>query len=83
MNILQTIKDMFGSKKHLVAMLTILIVALNKKLGLDLEGNEVTMIVSIAVALIIGQGAADFGKGKLKAEFDHDIKSIKENRENE
>lgn len=65
---MDVLKDILGSKKHLVAVVAILIVALNRKLGLGLEDQEVKWIVAVAGSLIIGQGAADFGKGKLQAE---------------
>ena len=65
---MEVLKDMFGSKKHVVALITILIVALNRKLSLGLTEQEVKLIVATAGALIIGQGAADLGKGKFEAE---------------
>ena len=65
---MDVIKDILGSKKHLVAIGAICIVALNKKLGLGLTSEEIKWISGIASALILGQGAADLGKGKVQVE---------------
>jgi len=62
------LKDMFHSKKHVVAIVVMLIVAFNKKLGLELTDQDIRYIVATAAALIMGQGVADFGKGKVQAE---------------
>ena len=80
---MEVLKDMFGSKKHLVALVTILIVALNKKLGLDLAESEIKYIVATAGALIIGQGAADFGKGKQQADAKAEAAAEKASAERE
>lgn len=56
------------SKKLTVAILSILLVALNRKLGLGLEPSEITSLAGLVAAYLIGQGIADHGaQGAAKA----------------
>ena len=49
----------FLSKKLAVALLTILLTALNKKLGLDLSETEIMAIVGFASSYVLGQSFVD------------------------
>ena len=63
----QAFKDMFASKKLLVAI-TAVLVSVGAKVGLNV-GNDVLLPVVVLVAsYIVGQGIADAGKEKAKIE---------------
>ncbi|NRB12202.1 MAG: hypothetical protein HRU44_03105 [Candidatus Thalassarchaeum sp.] len=63
----QAFKDMFASKKFLVAI-TAVLVSVGAKVGLNV-GNDVLLPVVVLVAsYIVGQGIADAGKEKAKIE---------------
>lgn len=68
--ILNAIKGLLGSKKALSAVIAVLAIVGVRFLGLDeAQATEISMqITGVAAALILGQGAADLGKEKAKAE---------------
>lgn len=62
---MDTIRNAFaadGARKILIALLTATLVALNKKLGLGFEPTEITEVVAIGVALILGLAIHDHGR---------------------
>lgn len=63
------IKGILGSKKALMALLS-LVVWIVGKLGADLDTETLLPAVAPLWAYIFGQGIADFGKEKAKAEAD-------------
>lgn len=63
--ILSTIKQLLGSKKAVVAVVTVL-VALLGLFGLDLDADKLAAALSPLLAYIIGQGVADNGKEAAK-----------------
>ena len=67
MAIVNTIKEMFVSKKF-VASVAATVVAATAKVGLDLPVEEVGAIIAPLIAYILGQGWADAGKEKAKIE---------------
>lgn len=65
----RTAVALFGSKKFLALLATLITLVLTRKLGLDEPtatelGRE---IVAIAGAYMVGQGVADHGKERVKA----------------
>ena len=58
----------FTSKKFIVALLTGILVAVNDAMGMPLTAETITMIAGVAATYIVGQGVADVGKEKAKAE---------------
>lgn len=63
----KALKDMLGSKKA-VAMIVGLIVSLVGRLGLELDPEALTAVLSPVLAYILGQGLADAGKEKARIE---------------
>ncbi len=64
---MDVVRALFSSKKF-VAMLAGLVATLVAKIGLELDEATVTQIVSLVAVYIGGQGLADMGKEKAKAE---------------
>lgn len=64
---IKALKQMLGSKKFLAAVVG-LIVGFAAKKGLDLDTESLMAILSPILAYILGQGVADMGKEKVKAE---------------
>ena len=60
-------RDLAGSKKFIVFFVSVVIVV-GGRLGFDLDPEVVEKVVALAVAYLIGQGIADFGKGRGDAE---------------
>ena len=63
----KAIADMLQSKKALMAIATVL-VTLGSKYGLEVSADELLPIISPLMAYIVGQGIADHGKERAKAE---------------
>lgn len=66
----RTLVALFGSKKFLALLTTLIVLALTRKLGLDEPaatelGRE---IVAVASAYMVGQGVADHGKERARVE---------------
>jgi hypothetical protein len=64
----RTARALFGSKKFLALLTTLIVLALTRKLGLDEPtatelGRE---IVAVASAYMVGQGVADHGKERAR-----------------
>jgi hypothetical protein len=57
--------DKLKSRKLLVFITSVLIVALNNKLGLGISDDAVNLIAGLAAAFLVGQGIADHG-GNVK-----------------
>ncbi len=69
---METIKKLFDSKKSVVAMVALVLetLAATNVISLD-EVSKVAFCENIAIiagAYFVGQGVADFGKEKVKAE---------------
>jgi len=64
---MKALKDMLGSKKA-VAMVVGLIVSLGGRIGLELDSEALTVVLSPVLAYILGQGLADAGKEKARIE---------------
>ncbi len=64
---MDVVRALFSSKKF-VAMLAGLVATLVAKIGLESDEATVTQIVSLVAVYIGGQGLADMGKEKAKAE---------------
>ena len=63
----EALKTMISSKKHLVALIGILLIAANKKWSLGMSEEDIEKIIVLMGALILGQAASDaFGKGKFQ-----------------
>ena len=56
-----TLRELAGSKKFVVFLVTVLVV-LASRFGLDLGPETAERIVHLAIAYLVGQGVADFGK---------------------
>ena len=56
------------TSKKFVAAFASLVVAIAAKIGFDLEPGEIIAILSGPTAYIVGQGVADHGKERAKAE---------------
>ena len=63
----EMLKSLIGSKKFMTALVSCL-VGLGAKVGLELSPDEITAILSPALAYIVGQGVADHGKERAKVE---------------
>ncbi len=63
----EMLKALIGSKKFMTALVSCL-VGLAAKVGLELSPDEITAILSPALAYIVGQGVADHGKERAKVE---------------
>lgn len=61
------LKDMFSSKKFLVMLAGIIVMAADK-LGLNLDPDFVNKLLGLMAMYILGQGIADHGKEKAKVE---------------
>ena len=60
------LKGIIGSKKFVFAILAMLLLAFEKKIGLELDDKTKMMLVAIAASAIGGQALADFGKEGAK-----------------
>ncbi len=63
----QAFKDMFASKKFLVAI-TAVLVSVGAKVGLNVANDVLLPVVVLVASYIVGQGIADAGKEKAKIE---------------
>ena len=63
----QAFKDMFASKKFLVAI-TAVLVSVGAKVGLNVGNDVLQPVVVLVASYIVGQGIADAGKEKAKIE---------------
>lgn len=65
---MQTIRDLFNSKKFLVSLLTVILAIGSKFVPelADLDPVELVTLLSPLIAYIIGQGIADSGKEAAK-----------------
>ncbi len=63
----QAFRDMFASKKFLVA-LTAVLVAIGAKVGLNVGNDVLLPVVALVASYIVGQGIADSGKEKAKVD---------------
>ena len=63
----QAFKDMFASKKFLVAITAVLI-SDGAKVGLNVANDVLLPVVVLVASYIVGQGIADAGKEKAKIE---------------
>ena len=63
----QALKDMFASKKFLVAI-TAVLVSVGAKVGLNVANDVLLPVVVLVASYIVGQGIADAGKEKAKIE---------------
>lgn len=61
---METLKSLGSSKKALSALAAVIAIVLVRYMGLDdAQATEIGReIVGVAAALLVGQGAADFGK---------------------
>jgi hypothetical protein len=59
----EVLKELLASKKF-ITLVTGLVVLGCAKLGFQANPDTVTGIITLFTALLIGQGAADFGKAK-------------------
>jgi len=59
--------DMVLSKKLITAIVSIITIALNKKIGLDLSENDILAIAGVAAAYITGQSFIDTKKEQNSA----------------
>ena len=64
----EAIKGIVNSKKFVFAIFAMLVLALEQRLGLNLDDKTKLMFVGIAASAIGGQALADFGKEKAKVE---------------
>lgn len=58
----------FFSKKLIVAALTVLGLVLQRAFGLEIDEETRNSIVGVVMAYLVGQGLADFGKGRVREE---------------
>jgi len=63
----KAIKEMLGSKKALMAILSAAVWA-GGKFGLELDADELLPLVAPLWAYVLGQSVADLGKEKAKIE---------------
>jgi len=52
-----------GGRKWLISLVSVLLVGLNRVIGLDLSETAIASIAGIAAALVLGQGFADGASG--------------------
>ena len=64
---MQIIKTMLSSKKF-IAMLAGLIATLVAKIGWHVDTETINQVIALVVSYVVGQGIADAGKEKAKAE---------------
>ena len=57
-------KEFWKSKKWWAMAIAVSIPVLNRVLGLNMEGDELTLVITPLVGYILGQGVADMGKHK-------------------
>lgn len=70
---LDTVKELFGSKKFLAFLTTALVVVGNKVVGhfgYELDASQVALIVATGSSYIIGQGIADHGSTAAQIKAD-------------
>lgn len=60
---MNTLKDLLGSKKAIMAIAGLL-TGLAAKVGMDIDTEALVVVLSPIVAYILGQGLADQGKEK-------------------
>jgi hypothetical protein len=64
---METFKAMSESKRHAVTALTVLLIAFNRKMGLDLSDEVIFVLAGLCATLVGGVSLSDaFGKGKVK-----------------
>tara|TARA_R110002153_G_scaffold9324_3_gene38610 strand:+ start:1284 stop:1475 length:192 start_codon:yes stop_codon:yes gene_type:complete len=56
------IRTLLGSKKFIAALGSGLFVLLNEVLALGITEETINQLIGLAVAYVLGQGIADFGK---------------------
>ena len=56
------------SKKGQAMIVGLVLTLFSKTLGIDLDPDQAAQAVALIVAYIVGQGVADMGKEKVKAE---------------
>ena len=69
-------KGIISSKKFVFAILAMVVLALEKKLGLELDDKTKLMFVGIAASAIGGQALADFGKERAKVDNGEEPKPL-------
>lgn len=57
------------SKKLVAACVTAALLLFESKLGIELDAETKTLLVGLVSAYLIGQGVADFGKGKERGHY--------------
>lgn len=70
----KALTDLLKSKKALTAIAAV-IVALGGKIGWDVSTEELMPILTPLMAYIVGQGIADHGKERIKAEQSTAVRS--------
>jgi len=55
-------KNLITSKKFIVTLATMLVIALNDMFALGLSDASLIQIAGLAAAYVLGQGVADWGK---------------------
>jgi len=60
---LEVLKELLTSKKFISAVAGLIVLGC-AKIGFNADPNTITGIITLFTALLIGQGAADFGKAK-------------------
>ena len=64
----EAVKGILSSKKFIFALFSMGVLALENKLGLNLDAETRRLFFGLASLAIAGQAAADFGKEKAKIE---------------
>jgi uncharacterized membrane protein (DUF441 family) len=64
---MQILKTMLSSKKF-IAMLAGLVATLVAKIGWNVDTETINQAIALVVSYVVGQGIADAGKEKAKAE---------------
>jgi uncharacterized membrane protein (DUF441 family) len=64
---MQMLKTLLSSKKF-IAMLAGLVATLVAKIGWNVDTETVNQVIALVVSYVVGQGIADAGKEKAKAE---------------
>jgi len=65
---MEVIKELFKSKKFVASLVGVIVVVVDKTVGLQLPEDTVTQVVALLAAYVVGQGLADHGKEKAKVE---------------
>jgi hypothetical protein len=62
--LLRVIPRKYRGRKFMVTLLTILLIALNDALGLNLSPEEIYSLLGLGVGYSVGQGIVNYGKTK-------------------